>query len=256
MSLRERANIGFDRRIDIEWLDAAAGRVAAGYGPTEIREFLWGMLNGVVGGDTVHSARGKTLTVLMRIWVTVPPAAEPLRDAAIKRISSASPGERLAIHWAMSVACYPFFAELAAQTGKLLALNGQASLSQVVRRMTETWGDRSTLPRAIQRILRSMVQWGALSEGSEKGIFMPPERRVMLSDGLAELMVRAILVSHGRGLALTQATSHSALFPFDVKLNAYGARNSDHLSVARQGDRSEFVELTAPFAKSMRSVTG
>ena len=31
-----------------------------------------------------------------------------------------------------------------------------------------------------QRILRSMVQWGTLSEGSEKGIFMPPERRVMV----------------------------------------------------------------------------
>jgi len=144
MRTGERTTIGFDRRIDIEWLDAAAGRVGAGQSSADVREFLWGLLDGVVGGDTVHSARGKTLTVLMRIWVTVPSIAEPLRAAAIKRIPLASSEERLAIHWAMSVACYPFFAEVAGHVGKLLALNGQANLSQIVRRMTETWGDRST----------------------------------------------------------------------------------------------------------------
>jgi hypothetical protein len=165
MRTGERTTIGFDRRIDVEWLDAAAGRVADGHSPADVREFLWGLLDGVVGGDTVHSARGKTLTVLMRIWVAVPPTAEPVRAAAIKNICSASSGERLAMHWATSVACYPFFAEVAAHVGKLLALNGDANLSQIVRRMTETWGDRSTLPRAVQRVIRSMVQWGALREG-------------------------------------------------------------------------------------------
>lgn len=153
----ERTTIGFDRRIDIEWLDAAAGRVAAGHSSADVRKVLWALLDGVVGGDTVHSARGKTLTVLMRIWVTVPPFAEPLRSAAIKHIPLASSEERLAIHWAMSVACYPFFAEVAAHVGKLLRLNGHANLAQIVRRMTESWGDRSTLPRAVQRVLRSMI---------------------------------------------------------------------------------------------------
>lgn len=242
MRTGERATIGFDRRIDIEWLDAAAGRVAAGQSPADVREFLWGLLDGVVRGDTVHSARGKTLTVLMRIWVAVPPTAERVRAAAIKHICSASSRERLAMHWAMSVACYPFFAEVAAHVGKLLALNGDANLSQIVRRMTETWGDRSTLPRAVQRVIRSMVQWGALREGTEKGVFIRAARRMVLPEGLAELVVQAILVSHG-SMGLTQATSHSALFPFDVRLNASSARKSDQLHVLRQGDQTDFVEL-------------
>jgi hypothetical protein len=238
-----RTTIGFDRRIDVEWLDAAAGRVAAGDSPADVREFLWGLLDGVVGGDTVHSARGKTLTILMRIWVTVPPVAEPLRAAAIKRIRLASSEERLPMHWAMSVACYPFFAEVAVHIGKLLALNGHANLAQIVRRMTETWGDRSTLPRAVQRVLRSMVQWGALREGGKRGIFVPPARRIVLSECPAELVVQAILVSHGRGMGLIQATSHSALFPFEVRLNGFSARKSELLRVLRQGDQTDFVEL-------------
>jgi hypothetical protein len=39
MSTGERTTIGFDRRIDVEWLAAAAGRVAAGYSPADVREF-------------------------------------------------------------------------------------------------------------------------------------------------------------------------------------------------------------------------
>ena len=149
------------------------------------------------------------------------------------------------MHWAMSIACYPFFAEVATHVGKLFALNGHANLSQIVRRMTETWGDRSTLPRAVQRVLRSMVQWGALREGGEKGIFMRPARRIVLSEGLAELVVQAVLVSHGGGMGLTQASSHSASFPFDVRLNASSARKSDQFRVLRQGDQTDFVELAA-----------
>jgi len=143
----------------------------------------------------------------------------------------------------MSVACYPFFAEVAAHVGKLVALNGHANLSQIVRRMKETWGDRSTLPRAIQRVLRSMMQWGALREGEEKGAFVLPERRIVLSEITAELVVQAVLVSHGGGMGLIQATSHSALFPFHVRLNAFNARKSDQLRVLRQGDQTDFVEL-------------
>jgi hypothetical protein len=243
MSVGQRTTIGFDRRIDVEWLDAAAGRIASGHSPADVREFLWGLLDGVVSGHTVHSARGKTLTVLMRIWVTVPSVAEPLRNAAIKRINLASAEERLALHWAMSVACYPIFADVAAHAGKLLALHGQASLSQIVRRMTETWGDRSTLPRAVQRVLRSMVQWGALREGKSKGVFLSPLRPIVLSEGLAELVVQAILVSHGHGMGLAQATSHSALFPFEARVNASSARKSDQIRVLRQGDQTDFVEL-------------
>jgi hypothetical protein len=34
--------------------------------------------------------------------------------------------------------------------------------------MTETWGDRSTLERTIQHVLRSMAQWGLLRVGERK----------------------------------------------------------------------------------------
>ena len=90
-----------------------------------------------------------------------------------------------------------------------------------------------------------MVQWGALREGGEKGIFISRARRIGLSERPAEL-VQAVLVSHGHGMGLAQAISHPVLFPFDVRLNASSARNSDQLRVLRQGDQTDFVDLAVP----------
>ncbi len=243
MSTTDKTIIGFDRKIEIEWLDTVAGCVATGQAPADIRNFLWTFLEGVVAGDSVHSGRGKTLTVLSRIWVIVPEQALPLRKAALQCIGSATNEERVAIHWAMAMGTYPFFCDVAASVGKLLALNGEANLSQVGRRMTESWGDRSTLPRAIQRVLRSMVQWGSLRDGPTKGTFVAPTKRTAVSDQISELLLQAVLVSHGRGMPLPQLTGHPALFPFGVHLSATAMRKSGCILIQREGDQSDFIQL-------------
>jgi hypothetical protein len=243
MSAISRTTIGFDRKIEIEWLDAVAGCVATGQAPEDVRKFLMGFLEGVVAGDSVHSGRGKTLTVLSRIWVIVPEHARPLRKAALQCIGSATREQRVAIHWAMAIGTYPFFCDVAASVGKLLALNGHANLSQVGRRMIETWGDRSTLPRAIQRVLRSMVQWGAVRDGPARGTFVAPTRRTTVPDQIGELLLQAVLVSRGRGMPLPQLTGHPALFPFGIHLSATAMRQSGCIQVQREGDQSDFIEL-------------
>ncbi len=94
MSTTAKTTIGFDRKIEIEWLDAVAGCVATGQAPEDVRKFLWTFCEGVVAGGSVHSGRGKTLTVLSRIWVIVPEQARPLRKAALQCIGSATSEER------------------------------------------------------------------------------------------------------------------------------------------------------------------
>ena len=47
----QRATIGFDRKIDLTWLDAAAGRLATGESVADVRAFLWSLLDGVVPGE-------------------------------------------------------------------------------------------------------------------------------------------------------------------------------------------------------------
>ena len=60
--------------------------------------------------------------------------------------------------------------------------------------MTESWGDRSTLERTIQHVLKSMTQWGVLKPGSEKGSLVVARSPIHISEELSELagLVRAI----------------------------------------------------------------
>ncbi len=81
--MRENAIIGFDRKIELDWLDATAAQVAAGAGDREIRDYLWKLLDGEVAGDSFNSARGKTVTVLRHIWSRVPEPVLPLRERAL-----------------------------------------------------------------------------------------------------------------------------------------------------------------------------
>jgi hypothetical protein len=105
--------IGFDRDVRLDWLDAIAGRLAAGDSPSVAKEVAWNLLEGVVAGTKPRGARDKTLTILARVWANPPAAAVSLRDGALKLLTQASAEERLAIHWAMVCAAYPFFLDVA-----------------------------------------------------------------------------------------------------------------------------------------------
>ena len=243
MSRDERRTIGLDRPIHLEWLDAAAGSLADGRSPKEARDFVWKLLDGTVAGKTAQSARGKTLTVISRVWLNVPASARPLRDSALKVIEHASAEDRLALHWALLSATYPFFLDVASHIGRLLGLNGDFSLGQLTRRVVEGWGDRSTLRPAIQRLVRSMSTWGVLAPGDRPGVYVSPKRRIAVADGAAELLLEGFLAPVGREMPLAQLLAHPAAFPFTMRVDTSRLRRSSRLRIHRQGDQSDLVEL-------------
>jgi hypothetical protein len=243
MSAARTTTIGFDRTIHIEWLDIAAARLSRGEQSNAIRKVVWDFLEDLVPGNTNNSGRGKTLTVLTRIWLSVPEHVEPLRDRALKCLMAADGEERVAVHWAMVVATHTFFLDVATQVGKLLALHGEANRSQIKRRMTESWGDRSTLERTIQHVLKSMAQWGVLKPGFEKGSLVVARNPIQVSEDVAVLLMHGVLLSQGRGMPLSQLANHPAIFPFKLQLNVATLRRHPCLRVQRQGDQSDFVEL-------------
>ena len=246
MKANERRTLGMDRPLQLEWLDAVAGQLASGATPDEARALTWKFLEGAVSGSTAQSARGKTLTVLARIWLTVPAGNEPVRADALQVISGASADERLGLHWAMMSAAYPFFVDLATNIGKLLALNGDCSLAQLNRRLVGVWGDRSTVRTAAQRIVRSMVQWGALEDGGRAGVYVPRKQRIALPANVAALLVEGLIIAADSGAPLDQLASHAAAFPFDLRLTANDLRRHARLRVHRQGDQTDFIERELP----------
>ena len=124
----EHRLIGFDRKIRLSWLDATADWAVQGLSVAAIRDRLDRLLDGQVAGNGSHSARGKTMTVLMHLWVLVPDTLVPLRDDGRALLRDTVERSRLPLHWGMCLATYPFFRDVAATTGRLLSLQGRAPL--------------------------------------------------------------------------------------------------------------------------------
>lgn len=225
--------IGFDRKVELEWLDGVAARASAGDTRLEAMRWLHASALSSLAGDGAHSAKGKTATVLLRIWYPQDEKCLELRDHALRLLPDASPSDRLALHWALSIAAYPFFAAVAQQVGRLVGLQGDATMRDVERRVAERYGDRSTLTRAVQRVVASMSAWTVVvSQGS---VLWSAGRR-SVSTPVALFLVRALLVGlPGRSVPLDALLGEPALFAFDVRLTPSDVQGDASLVPDRLG---------------------
>lgn len=240
--------IGFDRKIRVGWLDATARLAAAGLSAANVRERLDDVLDGEVAGESPYSARGKTKTVLLHIWVTVPEATAPLRDEALELVRRGGTPDLRPLHWGMCLATYPFFRDVAAIAGRLLALQGTVALSMVSTRITERYGARSSVLRASQRVVRSMVDWGALDETERRGVFragtnMEVAGAVSYSWVAGWLIEAALLASGRQSMRLESLVRHPMLFPFQSNATARDAMGRQRLELYRESASEDVVGL-------------
>ena len=233
---REPRIIGFDRKIRLSWLDATADWAAQGLSASAIRTRLDRLLDGQVAGSGPHSARGKNMTILMHVWVVVPDALVHLRDDGINLVYGRSGRDRLPLHWGMCMATYPFFRDVAKTTGRLLALQGRAALSQIVRRTTESWGSRSTVARATQRVVRSFVAWDVIGETRERGVFVPATRVTVADRELGPWLLEASVTNSNQwDYPLPELANAAFLFPFDLRVSPRDIGNRHRLQLHHRG---------------------
>lgn len=242
--MSRRARIGFDRKLELEWLDVTAAKAAEGASGDEVKEYLLSYLDSLsYGSEASGSARAKTARVLLRIWGGVRPEMKPPHDRALQLLPTIPPEQRLGLHWAMTIAAYPFFADHAAVLGRLFPLQETISAVQIKRRIAEQWGDRSTVMRTSRHVVRTMVAWGVIADAGKGTYVRAGDARPVTAD-VAQLLLEAVLLdSEEEALPLAKASQHPALFPFDVRLDAQQVRQSDRVRVYRQGLDADFVML-------------
>lgn len=250
--MTRRRTIGFDRRLALDWLEATASRVAAGDSLEDLRAGMWEYLEGKVSGDKFNSDRGKTMTVLTRIWGKVPPAVEPLKPRAVAAFQTSKARDHLALHWAMAIASYPVFSDVAATAGRLLTLQDSFSLAQLTKRMVAQWSERPVLVKSTQRIIRSLVDWGALTDTETKGVYARAPKSLPVSKEIAVLLCEALLLDNEHhSLPANQLLDHPAIFPFTHSLTMADIREAPVFDVHRQGIDGDMIELRHPQARNI-----
>ena len=113
----DRKIIGFDRKIQLEWLDLVADWASQGIPHPKIRDELYSVLADQVLGDAKGGARSKTVTVLTRIWLNVPKHLVEFRDEGLGIFRGISSKERKLLHLGMTMANYRFVFDVSGVAG-------------------------------------------------------------------------------------------------------------------------------------------
>jgi hypothetical protein len=221
--------------------------VAAGNTPNDIQEALQELLSDKlsVGGIAERGNREKAITILMKMWVRPPADVQPLRDDGLDLLPELSIPQRLAVHWGLSMAVYPFWGAVAETTGRLLRLQGTAAAAQVQRRVREQLGQRETVARAARRVLRSFYDWGVLEEGASKGVYVGKAPIHIAEMRLIGWLMESYLLARKEGRASPKAIADSpAFFPFLLDQGARGGVcTRKRLELTRHGLDDEILTL-------------
>ncbi len=249
--------VGFSQRIRLEWLQYTANLILAGNDKGAVNSSLQELLKDKVsvGGKAVRGNKEKAITILMKIWFNVPGELEAVRDDGLELLKTLPRKDQIAVHWGMAMAAYPFWAAVAAHTGRLLRLQGATAAAHVQRRVREQYGERETVSRAARRVIRSFVDWDVLSETSEKGIYSQGRIYSIDDPRLISWLIEASLRARSNGsAAIKDLIDNTSLFPF--RLSPMSAAQliamSGRLDVLRHGLDQDLIilrEAAQPAAK-------
>lgn len=241
--------IGFDRELQLAWLDLTAGLAQEHTNVQTIRQRLQNQLAAEIPGQ---EACRKTITLLTRLWVRVPPEHRSLQTEAFQLLPALSPPERLMLHWGLSLLAYPFFFDVVSIIGNLLNLQGQFESSQVRRRLQESWGQRTTLDRAANRVIQTLVMWAVVTPSSQPRSGYHRGKVINTDNSRLGLWVlectlrgfqQSVINGGMAAVPLTTLIKTPATFPFEMTHHATDVRQSTRFEVNYQGLNLEYVML-------------
>lgn len=247
---KRHETIGIKQVVRLEWYDMALNYLLDGCSSSTIRDYLHDTIrdrkqSGGFGERGIQTYT-KAVTQIMKCWIS--PASEliPFRDSLMDYARQNVNANRLALHWAITVAAYPFWFQVAYQVGRLLNLQDSITQNQIRQRCFEALGQRSTVERSSRRVIRSFVAWETLLDSETKGCYQK-NTPVSISDtSLAILMIESSLLANpdGKG-GLELLLNCPAFFPFQLPsmTGDFISQRSDRIDVVRYGLDDELLVL-------------
>ncbi len=233
--------IGIKQAIRFEWMQKATNLLLAGLDTKTIRhelhEYLAEIKSSGIKAKRGDTSRTQVVNMLMNIWGSPDSELVHYRNASLM-ILREHPSMALPVHWGMISAVYPFWFNVARQTGRLLALQDQVTQMQITNRLKEQYGDRQTVSRYTRYVIRSFIAWGILKDSKTKGCYEKPASMHIIQPELAILMLESALLTIPEGKSiLNMLLNNPAFFPFQLPVITGGlvSQLSNRIEVVHVG---------------------
>ncbi len=246
---RRHDKLGIKQTIQKHWMDHVVKMMLAGLTEKEIRveldEFLATQKQSGGTGERGKQAYGMAICILAS-WFRPDKELIPFRDHARALIRHENPRNWLPYHWAVISASYPFWFNVAKQTGRLFNLQNQITQAQIFSRIKEQYGDRETVTRNARYTIRSFVAWGVLEDSKVKGCYEQCKPIGISEPNLTLLLYQAALhADKERKADLGLLKNNPAFFPFQLPVltGNYISQQSSTIDVVRYALDDELLKL-------------
>ncbi len=196
MSLPSARPIAFNRRLRASWIMEGLRLLAEGLDEAAWLERMEDLVRQSNSGkDSIK----KSMRYLRHIWLE-PGGADALRSEAVQLYRS-RPSEKapIILSWGMAIATYPFLNDVAATIGRMLRVQPEVKLEQLLRKLTETYGERETVRRSGRYALGVITDFGFVQHATGAGCYVLGQPVKIEPADLSGWLVRAWFAASGYG---------------------------------------------------------
>ncbi|MFC1584564.1 hypothetical protein ACFL5V_03340 [Fibrobacterota bacterium] len=207
----DHLKIGFDRALNLQWLNAAADIARKNIRESEKIALIDEMLSGTPLGK---EARRKSRTVLASIWVRKNDEQASFHKSSIHLLEKTGINDRIILHWGRCIATYPFFGFVATQCGRLQKLQDDMTIHEIKRRVVEKYGDTERVIRSIRQTIQTFKLWGILKQEGSNEYTAEQKRKINSKEISAWLLQSFFYYQSTQTASFDELTHHPVFFPF------------------------------------------
>lgn len=148
--------IGADRFLALKWANYAFELSQTDQDPDSLYKSLRKYLDYEIEGDV--SSR-KTSNQLKRLWLVNDDRYQSLRKHAMSLHVDKYPEYLPLLHLGMAMAAFPVYRETIRAIGSLNRIIQPIPKQSVSDRVLETFGNRSSIPRIVVRVIQTLADW-------------------------------------------------------------------------------------------------
>jgi len=238
MNADSQPRIGIDRFLARRWVDRALSLRGSIDDPEECRRLFIDWLSQEIQGK---EALRKTENQIRRMWLVDDDVATVLRRRAISLASSGSDVETMILQLGMANTVFPGFHEVSVAAGRLAAIQGEFTSTEVTDRVTEKFANPNSIPRTVNRILQTLLDWGFVGKRLRFFSLVPAS---ISNARIAEWLMIALLTARQDGpVSLAELGSLPELLGVQIPNGREIIQNSHILTIVRNGSSTEMVKI-------------
>lgn len=225
--------IGFNRHLEMDWLVQTASWSANGIHGQALKNKIDSLLAPSFDSKV---AQDKTRNLLFGIWDSESKSVPKAFHSDACKLLIEHSEINIAIHWGMMLVKYPFFYNIVVQIGRMTKHEGLFIYNQLEQRITEIYGDTSTIKRCMQFVVRTLINLELLSN-PKSGKYQLRKSIVIKYDNVIAWLTEVSVRAQGNSSkSMSAIINDPAWFPFDINFNENRLSSNIRLDVHHQAN--------------------